>query len=83
VLDGVGVVQASLLQEVLEVICGWPRLTLATAYSCRGAYHARAARLLVVATVITGRRCDLLTALLASLLATHGTLLTIMDDNIG
>jgi hypothetical protein len=31
VLDRVGMVRASLLNELLEVVCGWPRLTFATA----------------------------------------------------
>jgi hypothetical protein len=63
VLDGVGMVQASLLHELLEVIHGWPRLMLANAYGGSSAHHIGAARLLVVATVNIGRGCGLLTTL--------------------
>jgi hypothetical protein len=43
VLDGEGVVQESLLQELLKVIPGRPRLTLATSYGSHDAHHAGAA----------------------------------------
>jgi hypothetical protein len=40
-LDGVGVVQASLLKELLKVVHGWPRLTLAAAHDSCGAHYDR------------------------------------------
>jgi hypothetical protein len=83
VLDGVRVVRASLLLELLKVIRGWPHLTLANTCSGHSAHHAGAACLLVVAAVIAGRECGLLTSLLAPLLAALGTLLGILDDDIG
>jgi hypothetical protein len=55
VLDGVGMVQASLLHELLKVIHGRSCLTLATACNGRSLHHVGAARLLVVATIIAGR----------------------------
>jgi hypothetical protein len=64
------------------VICGRPHLTLATACCGHGAHHTKAARLLVVATVIAGYGCGLLIVLLAPLLSTLGTLLGILDDDV-
>jgi hypothetical protein len=79
VLDGVGVVQASLLKELLKVVCGRPRLTLAAAYGGRGAHQAGAIRLLVVATIIDGRDCSLLMVLFVPL---PSALLGILDDDV-
>jgi hypothetical protein len=72
VLDRVGVVRASLIKELLEVIHRRLRLTLGTAY----------VGLLVVATVVTHRKCGLLMTLLAPLLATNAALPSILDDDI-
>jgi hypothetical protein len=82
VLDKVGVVQASLLKGLLEVVCGQSRLTLATIYDSCGMNHDEATCLLTDA-IIVGRGCDLLAAQLALLLAALGDLLDVMDDNIG
>jgi hypothetical protein len=80
VLDGVGVVWENLLKELLEVVRGQSRLTLAAAYDSHGANQNGAACLLVDAAVIVGRGCSLLAALFAPLLA---VLLVILDDDIG
>jgi hypothetical protein len=56
---------------------------LATSCGGRGVHHTRAARLLVVAVVITGHECGLLMVLLAPLFAALGTLLGILDDDVG
>jgi hypothetical protein len=83
VLDGVGVVRASLLKELLEVICGRLCLTLVIACGGRNVHHVGATRLLVATAVIIDRVCGLLTALLAPLLVALGTLSDILDDNVG
>jgi hypothetical protein len=83
VLDGVGVVRASLLKELLEVIRGRPCLTLVTACGGRNMHHAGAALLLVATAVIIDRVYGLLTALLVPLLVALGTLSGILDDNVG
>jgi hypothetical protein len=83
VLDRVGMLWASVLQELPEVICGRSCMTLATAYSSRGVHHAGAAHLLVAAAVVINRGCGLLTVLLVPLLAALGALLGILDDNVG
>jgi hypothetical protein len=80
VLDEVGVVWASLLNDLIEVIHGQTLLTLSTACDGRGVHHDEATRLLVVATIITDRGCDFLMALLSPLLAAHPD---ILDDDVG
>jgi hypothetical protein len=67
VLDGVGMVWASLLKRLLKVVCGLSCLVFAAACDSHGVHHARAACLLAVATVIVGRGYSLLKALLARL----------------
>jgi hypothetical protein len=47
-------VWASLLEEPLKVVCGRPRLALATTDGDRDAHHSEAARFLVIATIIVG-----------------------------
>jgi hypothetical protein len=83
VLDGVGVVRASLLKELLEVVQGRPRLTLATVCDSHGMHHDGAAYLLVNAIIIIGHCCGFLMVLLETLLAALGSLLSILDDDIG
>jgi hypothetical protein len=73
-------IQASLLKELLEVVCGWSRLTLATACDSHDMHHDEAAYFLVDASIVVGHGCDLLAALLAPLLA---ALLGILDYDIG
>jgi hypothetical protein len=81
-LDGVGVVQANLLKELLDVVRGQSCLTLAASYDSHGARHDGAACLLVNATIIIGRGCGLLAVLLAPLLAAPGALLDILDNDV-
>jgi hypothetical protein len=83
VLDWVGVVRASLLKELLEVVRGRLRLTLASACDGHDVHHNGAACLLVDAIIIVDRGCGLLAALLAPLLATLGAHFGILDDDIG
>jgi hypothetical protein len=78
--DRVGVVRANLLKELLEVVHGWPRLTLAAAYDSCDTHHNGVACLFVYATAVIGRGCGLLVVLLAPLLA---ALLDIPDDDVG
>jgi hypothetical protein len=54
VLDGVCMVWASLLEEPLKVVCGRPRLALATADGDRDTCHIEATRFLIIATIIVG-----------------------------
>jgi hypothetical protein len=65
-------VWASLLKELLEVICDRPRLTLATARYSHGAHDDGAACLLVDAAIVAGCDCGLLAALPAPFLAALG-----------
>jgi hypothetical protein len=83
VLDGVGMVWVHLLQEFLEVVCGWPRLTLAAAYSHHNACHAGAIRSLVVATIIVDCGCSLLKSLLAPVPTALGALPSILGGDFG
>jgi hypothetical protein len=76
VLDGVGVIRARLHQELLEVVCGQPRLTLA-------ADHTGVICLLVVATGSVSRGCSLLKSLLVPLPAALGTLPSILGGDFG
>jgi hypothetical protein len=69
VLDGVGVVRASLFKKLFEVVCGWLRLTLAAACDHHGVLHVGATYLPIDATVVIG--CSLLVTLLAPLLGRH------------
>jgi hypothetical protein len=82
VLDGVGVVWTSLFEELFEVVCGRPRLTLAAACGHHGVHHTRAACLFVGATIIIGRGCGLLVVVLAPLLVALGALLGILDGDV-
>jgi hypothetical protein len=83
VLDGVGVVWASLLKELLEVVYGQPHLQLAAACGSCDAHHARATYLLAIATSIIGHDYSLLNALLANLTAALGTLPDILESGVG
>jgi hypothetical protein len=82
-LDRVGVVWTSLLEELLEVVRGRPHLALAIAYGSHDTHHAEAACLLVVATIVVGRGYGLLKALLAHLLAALGNLHGVLESDIG
>jgi hypothetical protein len=82
VLDGVGVVRASLLKGLLEVVHGRSRLTLPAACGRCGMPHVGVPCLLVDATVVVGHGCGLLAMLLAPLLAALGALLGILDGNV-
>jgi hypothetical protein len=57
-------VQASLLMELLEVVHGWPHLTLVATYDSRSAHHAGAGCLLVVVAIVASRSYGLLTTLI-------------------
>jgi hypothetical protein len=82
VLDGVGVVWACLFKELLEVVHGWPRLMLATAYDHRSVLHVRAACLLLDVAIIVDRDCGLLAVLLVPPIAALCALLSILDGDI-
>jgi hypothetical protein len=56
---------------------------LAATYDSYRAQHDRAACLLVEATIVVGYGCGLLPAVLSPLLASLGSLLGILDDNVG
>jgi hypothetical protein len=81
--DGVGVVWAHLLKELLKVVRGRLCLMLAGAHSFRDEHHTRAVYSLVVATIVVGHGCGLLKSLLAALLATLGALPGVLCGNIG
>jgi hypothetical protein len=83
VLDGVGVAWLHLLQELLEVVHGRPRLMLAAASSNHDTRHVGAVCSLAVATIVVGRGCSLLKSLLASLPATLGTLPSVLGGDFG
>jgi hypothetical protein len=82
VLDGVGVVQTSLLKELLEVVHGRPRMMLAAACCNHDVHHIGAACLLAITTVTISRGCGLFKTLLAPLPATLGTLPSILDGDV-
>jgi hypothetical protein len=81
--DRVGVVRTSLLKELLEVIYGWPCLTLAAASGSCDVHHTGDVRLLVVATITNDHGCGLLKTLLAPLPTALGTLPGILDGDVG
>jgi hypothetical protein len=74
-------VRSSLFKELLEVVCGWPRLTLAATRDCHGVLHVGAAYLHVEVIIIVG--CGLLLVLLMPFLVALGALLGVLDGNIG
>jgi hypothetical protein len=76
-------VQANHLKELLKVVRGWPLMSLAAACDSHDAHLDIVACLLVDAAIITDRGCGLLAALLAPLLAALGSLLGILDDDVG
>jgi hypothetical protein len=81
VLDGVGMVLVSVFEDLLNAVCGRPRLALAAAHDLRGAPHIRAACSLVEVTIVVGH--GLLAAWFAPFLAAPGALLGILNGNIG
>jgi hypothetical protein len=83
VLNGVSLVQAALLHELLEVVRERSRLMLAAAYDGHGACHAGAAHLIIDAAIVTVCSCSLLTALLAPLLGALRALHDILHIDIG
>jgi hypothetical protein len=64
------------------VVCGRSRLMLSAAYDSRDAHHAKAARLLALATVTVGCGCGLLKMLLAPLPAALGALPDVWGGNV-
>jgi hypothetical protein len=82
VLEGVGMVWASLLEELLKVVRGRPCMALAVACGSRDMHHTGAACLLVVATVIVGSGCGLLKMQLAPLPTTLGTLPGVLEGDV-
>jgi hypothetical protein len=82
-LDGVGVVSVSLIKELLKVVRGRSCLALAAACGSHDVHHARATRLLVVATIVIGRGCALLMMLLAPLPTALGTLPSALEGDVG
>jgi hypothetical protein len=82
VFDGVRVVWGSLLEESLEVVYRRPCLALVAACSGHNMQHVGAAHFLVIATIVSGRSCDPLKALLAPLLAVPSTLLGVLVGDI-
>jgi hypothetical protein len=74
VLDGLHMVWAGLIKELLDVVCIRPCLVLASTCSSRDAPHAKVAYFLIVATIIVGRGYNPLRTLLAPLLAALGVL---------
>jgi hypothetical protein len=78
--DNISVVWASLLEELLEVVCGRPRLALGAACDSRDAHDASPPPpyLATVTTIIVDRGCGLLKKLLAPFPA---ALLVILDGD--
>jgi hypothetical protein len=64
------------------VVRGWLRLAIAIVCDSCSAHHDGASCLLVGTTIVIGRGCSLLAALLAPLLAAVDALLGILDDDI-
>jgi hypothetical protein len=75
-------VWASLLEEPLNVVCGWPHLALTATCGNHNVHHTRVARFLTIPTIFIGRAYDLLKTLLAPLLATLGALLLFLDSDV-
>jgi hypothetical protein len=65
------------------VVCGCPRLALATTGCGYNAHHVGAARFPAVAPIIVGHGCDLLKMFLAPLLAILSALVGIPDGDAG
>jgi hypothetical protein len=76
-------VWAGLLEESLEVVCRRSSLALAAACGSHDAPHIEAAYFLIIVAVIVGHGCSPLRMLLAPLLATVGTLIGIVDGDVG
>jgi hypothetical protein len=79
VLDGVRVVQASLLEESLKVVYQWPQVALAIVRGDHDALHVGASHFLVVVRAV-GRGHHSLRALLLPLLAALGVLCILNVD---
>jgi hypothetical protein len=82
VLDRIHVVQTSLLKDHLKVVYGQSCLMLVIACGSHDTHHARATRLLAIATTVVSRFCGLLKMLLVPLHLTVGTLLGILIGDI-
>jgi hypothetical protein len=82
VLDGVSVVRAGLLRELLEVVRGQSCLALSTVSNGRSACHAGVARLIVDVTIVARHSVSLPTVLLTPLLVALGALPDILNDDI-
>jgi hypothetical protein len=72
--DGVCVVWAGLLEKPLEMVCRWPRWTLVAVRGGPDAPRTRAARLQVIAVIVSGHGCSPLKAVFAPLVATFNDL---------
>jgi hypothetical protein len=79
-LDGVRVIRARFLKELLKVVCWRSFLALAVARGLHSVFRAGTAYLLIDATVVVG--CGLLTTLFAPLLAGLNALLGAVDGNV-
>jgi hypothetical protein len=80
--DGVRVVWLGLLEESLEVVVRWPRLTLVTVGSSHDSPYVGATRLPIVAIIILGHGHSLLRTFFAPPLATLDALPSTLDGNI-
>jgi hypothetical protein len=83
VLDGVSMVRARLVEELLKVVCGQPWLVLAAACGSHDTQHIGATRLLVVATGAVDHDCSLLKTLLTPFPSALGALPSVLDGDIG
>jgi hypothetical protein len=77
--DGVCVVWAGFLKELLEVVCRRPPLTLVAMHGGQDVPHARSTRYPIVAVVMVDRGCGPLRALLVPLFA---ALLIAVDGDV-
>jgi hypothetical protein len=76
-----GMVRASLLEELLQVVHGQPCLVLPTAHDLYSMPHAEVTCSLIDTKVIVSR--DLLAAQFVPLLAAIGTLFGVLDGDTG
>jgi hypothetical protein len=83
VLDEVGMVRSSPFTELLKVVHGQLRLTLAAACDRRGVLHAGATRLLADVAIVVSHGHGLQAVLLAPPLAALGALLDTLDGDVG
>jgi hypothetical protein len=70
------------LEEPLEVVCGWSRLTLVAVCGGRDVPHARATCLPIIAVIVVSRGHGPSKALLAPLFATLDALRAAVDGDV-